>query len=71
MVPDYVTTKEAAIALSVTVQHVRRLVRTGKLAGQKRGRDWFVLRDSVERYKARAEMLPLPLQEQLGRTTDG
>jgi excisionase family DNA binding protein len=46
---DYVSTEEAARRLGYTPQHVRLLARTGKLSGQKIGRDWLILRESVHR----------------------
>jgi modification methylase len=46
---DYISTEEAARRLRYTPQHVSRLVRTGELTGRKIGRDWMILRDSVDR----------------------
>ena len=43
----FVTVSQAAQELGYTVQHVRWLLRSGKLAGTKLGRDWLVSRDSV------------------------
>ncbi|PSQ88262.1 MAG: hypothetical protein BRD45_06905 [Bacteroidetes bacterium QS_8_64_10] len=48
----YMTTKEAACRLGYTTQHTRLLIRQGKLEGSKFGRDWMVVRESVEDYHA-------------------
>jgi len=58
---EYISTAQAACILSFSVQHVRRLLRNGELAGTKVGRDWIVERDTVYSYLAHAENLPLPL----------
>ncbi len=47
---SYLTTDEAAVRLDYTPQHVRRLVREGKLDGEKRGRDWIVEAESVSQH---------------------
>jgi excisionase family DNA binding protein len=47
----YMTTKEAAEKLGYTTQHTRLLIRQGKLEGSKFGRDWMVVRESVEAYQ--------------------
>lgn len=58
---DYISSHEAANRLQYTVQHTRRLIREGKLNGEKFGRDWMVVRESVERYTVHRENLTLPL----------
>lgn len=60
MPDDVVTTREAAMLLGYTVQHTRRLLRTGVLAGIKAGRDWIIDRESVARRLARRANLRLP-----------
>jgi excisionase family DNA binding protein len=55
-----ITSYEAAEMLGYEVQHVRRLLRSKRLVGEKKGRDWLVDRASVERYLARREHLDLP-----------
>lgn len=45
------TTLEAAEQFQCTVQHIRLLIRTGKVAGQKIGRDWFIDRESLNQYQ--------------------
>lgn len=37
------STKEAAIKLGLSQEHVRRLLEQGKIEGKKIGRDWIVL----------------------------
>lgn len=44
---EYIATKDAAAILGFTHQHVRLLLRHGKLRGMKFGRDWLVSRESV------------------------
>lgn len=56
---EVITCEEAARLLGYTVQHVRRLVRDGKLQGVKLGRDWVLSRDSVDRLLAANENLRL------------
>ena len=60
----YVTSSEGARMLGYTIQHVRRLVTEGRLDGFKHGRDWLILRASVEALAARKEYLELPLELQ-------
>ncbi len=47
---EYMTTEEAAKRLKFHPETVRRLVRDGILAGQKWGKEWLVLKTSVEDY---------------------
>jgi excisionase family DNA binding protein len=39
---SWLTTQEAAILSGYDIQHVRRLVREGKIGAVKRGRDWWI-----------------------------
>lgn len=49
---DYVlTTTEAATELGIQPGSVKRLCQREILKGEKRGRDWFISKDEVERYK--------------------
>ncbi len=50
---DKLTVKESATLLDVTIQHMRLLLREGKLKGAKWGRDWVVDKASVEEYDPR------------------
>lgn len=47
---DFITTEEAAKLLQYHVEHVRRMLREGDIKGAKIGKDWLVLRTSVEEY---------------------
>jgi excisionase family DNA binding protein len=49
--PDELTTTEAAAELDIQSNSVKRLCQRGIIQAQKRGRDWFISRDEVERYK--------------------
>jgi len=70
MVPDevgpletrFVTSAEAARQLGYTIQHARRLINSGRLQGVKIGRDWMVLKSSVEALAAGSENLSLPFE---------
>jgi len=59
---DVLTSGQAAELLGCTVQHVRRLVRSGTLDGSKHGRDWVVQRSSVQRHLANRYNTELPLR---------
>ncbi|MBI3947562.1 MAG: helix-turn-helix domain-containing protein [Armatimonadetes bacterium] len=48
---EYLTTKDAADTLGYTVQHTRLLIRQGRLAATKLGRDWLLPRESVAEYR--------------------
>jgi DNA (cytosine-5)-methyltransferase 1 len=39
---DYITSAEAAKQLGFSADYMRKLIRTGKLAGEKLGRNWIV-----------------------------
>jgi len=43
------TTEQAAGELGVTPQHVRLLIRQGKIAAEKAGRDWLIERKKLVR----------------------
>lgn len=49
---ELVNSREASTALGCTVQHLRLLIRQDKLLGRKLGRDWFVDRSSLLKFKA-------------------
>lgn len=66
---SFISTDEAARQLQYTAQHVRRLVREGKLEGEKVGRDWIVSSDSMAKYLAVRENFSLPLEDQRGAQT--
>jgi excisionase family DNA binding protein len=43
---------EAALVSQFTPSYLRRLLRTGKLAGVKVGRDWFTTEEAIRAYLA-------------------
>ena len=47
---DWLTSREAAQETGYNVEHIRRLVRTGRLKAQKLGRDWVIDRASLLEY---------------------
>jgi len=48
------TLLEAAAILGVTAATLRQQIANGKLRATKRGRDWWVTRREVERYRAQS-----------------
>jgi excisionase family DNA binding protein len=54
---EWLTTAEAAELAGYHVKYVRRLVKDGKIAGRKRGRDWWVDKQSVLAYVREMERL--------------
>lgn len=62
MALEFMTVPEAARVLGYSVQHTRLLLRQGKLRGDKRGRDWLVLREAVFDFKLRRGTIPLSLK---------
>jgi len=50
---DLLTVPEAAKYLGYTVQHIRLLIRQGKLTSYKIGRDWVIPRNAVADYNTR------------------
>ena len=47
---DLITVAEASQQTGYTEQHIRRLVRQGKIPGKKYGRDWLLTLEAVEDY---------------------
>lgn len=45
------TLKEAAASLGVTPDTLRQQIAAGRLKATKRGRDWWVTKGEVERYR--------------------
>jgi excisionase family DNA binding protein len=39
---QYITSREAALELGFTTDHVRKLLQTGKIQGEKLGRNWIL-----------------------------
>lgn len=52
------TTAQAAELLGIDRASIARLIRQGKLQGERFGRDWMVYRQSVEDYLKRFGELP-------------
>jgi excisionase family DNA binding protein len=46
----WVTTKEASDLSGYNLEYIRRMIRRGVIAAEKRGRDWWVDRASIEAY---------------------
>lgn len=56
-----ITSQKAAKHLGCSVQHVRLLIKSGRIQGEKIGRDWFVGEETVKEYaKHRYEAPPRP-----------
>jgi len=49
---DKLTTEQTAAMLGYHIGHVQRMLRRGKLQGEKFGRTWIIPRVEVERVKA-------------------
>ncbi len=47
---DWLTTNEATRLTGYNAEHIRRLVRSGKVKAQKWGRDWMIDRVSLFEY---------------------
>ncbi|MGD0753213.1 MAG: helix-turn-helix domain-containing protein [Anaerolineales bacterium] len=54
---EFITTEEAAEKLKYHVEHVRRMMREGSIAGQKIGRTWLVRREALDIYMRRTAMM--------------
>jgi excisionase family DNA binding protein len=48
---DYIGSAEAARVIGCVDSRVRQLLRAGRLAGERVGRDWLVERTSAESYR--------------------
>ena len=48
---DLITVSEAAARTGYTERHITRLLRQGKIAGKKLGRDWLTTTEAVEVYR--------------------
>jgi excisionase family DNA binding protein len=56
---DFITTKEAAKELGVTVRRVQALIRAGRLSAQKMGRDWIIRMVDLDKVRVRKPGRPL------------
>jgi excisionase family DNA binding protein len=54
---DWITTNEATSIVGYVVEYVRCLAREGRIHAEKRGRDWWVDRADLLRYKAQMDRL--------------
>jgi len=52
---NLITIKEAAECSGYCLQYLRRLMRTGKLAGIKLGQVWLIQMESFEEYLAKSQ----------------
>lgn len=48
-----ITTSEAAVRMGMSARHVRRLVESGCIKGQRIGRDWLIDPGSLNHYMRR------------------
>ena len=53
MMPD-LTVPQAALLLKLAPRSVRMFIERGMIKGEKRGRDWFITQDEVDRYTVSA-----------------
>jgi excisionase family DNA binding protein len=49
-VERFLTTKQASIAVGLNSSRVCQLLRSGKLKGEKMGRDWLISLKELERF---------------------
>ena len=49
---NFITTKDAGVYSGYTPDYIARLIRSGKIVGQKIGHSWFVNRDSFDQFLA-------------------
>jgi hypothetical protein len=49
---EWLSTGDCARALQMTPQGVTKALRSGRLAGRRRGRDWFIPAAALERYRS-------------------
>lgn len=52
LLPEWISVQEAAAYTGYTVQHIRYLLREGKVKGRRFGRDWFTTREALDEYLA-------------------
>ena len=68
---SYLSTEEAAEILGYTRQHVRVLIREGRLHGDRIGKNWLVSYSSVQEYVAQKRNLSLFGDSRRGRPSRG
>jgi excisionase family DNA binding protein len=57
MAQDWITTNEAAKISGYHCEYIRKLLQTGKVKGQKWGREWQISRSSLLAHIQKAEKL--------------
>jgi len=57
MTQDWITTADAVKLSGYHVEHIRRLIKSGRISGQKWGREWQVSRSSLLAHIAKSEKL--------------
>jgi len=57
MTQDWITTEEAAEISKYHSEYIRKLLQTGKVTGQKWGREWQISRSSLLAYIHKTEKL--------------
>lgn len=50
IMPEWITTAEAADLSGYHPEYVRRLAKAGKIGAVKKGRDWWIDRDKLHEY---------------------
>lgn len=61
--PDELTTTEAAAALGLTRAWIWRLIKRGTIQAERRGRDWWIEREEVERYTREKKPAHRPMKQ--------
>ena len=54
---EWITTTEAAVLTGYNLEYIRQMIRGGVIAAEKKGRDWWVDRASIEAYAEEMEQL--------------
>lgn len=55
--PDWITTSEAAQVSGYNIDYLRRLMRQGKITGEKKGLMWWIDLESLRAYVEEVEAL--------------
>jgi len=50
---EYLTTREAAARLGLSIRHVQTLLRRGRLPAERLGTDWAIKPEAVEAFQRR------------------
>jgi excisionase family DNA binding protein len=54
---EWITTKEAAEMTGYNPEYIRQMIRNGRIAAEKKGRDWWIDHDSIEKYADKMKRL--------------